>query len=118
MGPKRTTSITVKMTAADWELLERAAEILWPRAPITKSSLLLTLAKLHAEGIIKEATAKGLRATFDIEMAKETAYQDLVRGSMSGIAREELLQRRLHDKEERDKEAHGQLVIGGHGKKK
>jgi hypothetical protein len=110
MGAKRSISITVKMTKEDWLLLEKAAEILWPRAPLTKSSLLLTMAKLHAEGILEGASRTGIRGeTFNREMARETAYQDMVKASMSGIAREELLQR-IHHRSPDEKEEKGQLV--------
>jgi hypothetical protein len=46
---KRTTSVTVKMTAEDYTLLNRAAERLWPGALLTRSSIVLGLAKIGAD---------------------------------------------------------------------
>ena len=47
---KRTVSIGVKMTPEDWSLLAKAAERIWPGAMLTRSSILLSLAKRGAEG--------------------------------------------------------------------
>src|SRR6185503_1772639 len=40
---KRTTSITVKMSAEDYELLEKAADAIWPGAVLSRSSIVLGL---------------------------------------------------------------------------
>ena len=55
---KRTTSITVKMTQDDSALLAKAAETIWPGALLTKSSIVLGLARIAAEGIVKGAKKK------------------------------------------------------------
>lgn len=46
---KRTISIGVKMTPEDWSLLAKAAERIWPGAMLTRSSILLSLAKRGAD---------------------------------------------------------------------
>jgi len=46
---KRTTSVTVKMTDEDLKYLLRAAETIWPRAILTRSSVVLGLAKIGAD---------------------------------------------------------------------
>jgi hypothetical protein len=50
---KRSTSVTVKMTQADSDLLARAAETIWPGALLTKSSIVLGLARIGAESVLK-----------------------------------------------------------------
>ena len=50
---KRTISITIKMTEEDHELMNKAAETIWPKAPMTKSSILLGLARIGAESVLK-----------------------------------------------------------------
>jgi hypothetical protein len=50
---KRSTSVTVKMTQADSDLLAKAAETIWPGALLTKSSIVLGLARMGAESILK-----------------------------------------------------------------
>jgi hypothetical protein len=54
----RTASVTVKMTQEDYELLERAANAIWPRAVLTKSNLVLGLAKIAAEDAIAKLPKK------------------------------------------------------------
>lgn len=49
---KRTTSVTVKMTGEDYALMERAAEEIWPKAVITKSAIVLGLARIGAESVL------------------------------------------------------------------
>jgi hypothetical protein len=51
---KRTVSATVKMTETDDALLTKAAEALWPGAILTKSSVILGLAKIAAADILKK----------------------------------------------------------------
>jgi hypothetical protein len=46
---KRTVSVGVKMTPEDWSLLAKAAERIWPGAMLTRSSLLVSLAKRGAD---------------------------------------------------------------------
>ena len=49
---KRSIAATVKLSAGDWELLARAAAHIWPGAPITRSSIILGLAKIGAESVL------------------------------------------------------------------
>jgi hypothetical protein len=46
---KRTVSVTVKMAEEDLKQLLRAAEAIWPKAILTRSSVVLGLAKIGAE---------------------------------------------------------------------
>jgi len=50
---KRTTSVTVKMSAEDYTLLTKAAGAIWPGALLTRSSIVLGLAKIGAEAALK-----------------------------------------------------------------
>ena len=49
---KRTVQITVKMAPEDWELCQQAAEHIWPGAPLSRSSVVLALARLGAKGAL------------------------------------------------------------------
>ena len=55
---KRTTSVTVKMTAEDFALLAKAADHIWPKAVLTRSSIVLGLARIGAETVLKETKRK------------------------------------------------------------
>ncbi len=55
---KRTTSVTVKMTAEHYELFERAADHIWPKAILTRSSIVLGLARIGAESVLPKAQLK------------------------------------------------------------
>jgi len=46
---KRTVSVGVKMSPEDWSLLAKSAERIWPGAMLTRSSILLSLAKRGAD---------------------------------------------------------------------
>ena len=50
---KRTTSVTVKMTAEDFALLQKAADAIWPKAVLTRSGVVLGLARIGAESVLK-----------------------------------------------------------------
>ena len=52
---KRTTSITVKMTAEDYALLEKAADALWPGALLSRSSIVLGLGRIGADAVLKKS---------------------------------------------------------------
>jgi len=58
---KRTTSVTVKMSAEDHDLLQKAAEKLWPRAILTKSSIVLGLARMTAETVLDNKLSRKAR---------------------------------------------------------
>jgi uncharacterized protein (DUF1778 family) len=51
---KRTLQINSRLSPEDLALLKKAAEKLWPGMPISNSTLLLTLARLKAEEILKK----------------------------------------------------------------
>jgi hypothetical protein len=46
---KRTVQVNVKMSADDFDLLQAAAQKLWPDAVISNSGVLLGLAKIAAK---------------------------------------------------------------------
>lgn len=51
---KRTTSVTVKMSAEDYAQLEKAANAIWPGAVLTRSSIVLGLARMGADTVLKK----------------------------------------------------------------
>jgi hypothetical protein len=55
---KRTTSVTVKMSAEDYTLLMKAADHLWPKALLTKSGIVLGLARIGAESVLPKQKEK------------------------------------------------------------
>jgi hypothetical protein len=55
---KRTTSVTVKMTAEDFALLQKAADTIWPKAVLTRSSVVLGLARIGAESVMASRSTK------------------------------------------------------------
>ncbi len=55
---KRTTSVTVKMTDDDLKQLLKAAEAIWPKAILTRSSVVLGLAKIGAEHALGQTRKK------------------------------------------------------------
>jgi len=50
---KRSVAVSVKMTPEDFNLLKKAAAHLWPGAPLTHSTLVLALAKIGAETVLR-----------------------------------------------------------------
>jgi len=44
--------VAVRMSEEDFSLLKRAADEIWPRAILTNSSIILGLAKIHAEEVL------------------------------------------------------------------
>lgn len=42
------------MTAEDFALLQKAADAIWPKAVLTRSSVVLGLARIGAESILKK----------------------------------------------------------------
>lgn len=50
--PKKTISITVRMTETDYERLRQAAAILWPRAEMTDTQRLWGVAKIGIDDLI------------------------------------------------------------------
>jgi len=58
---KRTVQVNVKMTEADFHLLQKAAEKRWPDAVMTNSGTVLALAKIAARETLKKGR-RGARA--------------------------------------------------------
>jgi uncharacterized protein (DUF1778 family) len=52
---KRDRQLNVRLTTQDIETMQRAADIAWPGAILSTSSILLSLARLKAEEILKAA---------------------------------------------------------------
>ena len=52
-SPKRTVQINVKMSVQDFATLQRAANALWTDAVLTKSGIVLGLAKIGAREALK-----------------------------------------------------------------
>jgi hypothetical protein len=64
---KRTTSVTVKMTAEDFTLLQKAADAIWPKAVLTRSSVVLGLARIGAEGVLASARSTKRRRRDELQ---------------------------------------------------
>jgi len=56
---KRTVSITVKMRQEDYALLTKAADHIWPKAVLTRSSIVLGLARIGAESVLPSPRRQG-----------------------------------------------------------
>jgi uncharacterized protein (DUF1778 family) len=54
---KRTVQVNVKMKEEDYELLQAAAEKLWPEAVISNSGILLGLARIAAKQALARNSA-------------------------------------------------------------
>lgn len=50
---KRTVQVNVKMSAGDFDTLQKAANTLWPDAILSNSGIILGLARLAAKDILK-----------------------------------------------------------------
>ena len=55
---KRTIQVNVKMTAEDFDNLQKAANALWPDAILSNSGIILGLARLSAREVLKKKTRK------------------------------------------------------------
>lgn len=55
---KRIIQVNVRLSAEDFSLIQRAANIQWPEAVITNSGILLGLAKIAARDILKSKGGK------------------------------------------------------------
>jgi hypothetical protein len=51
---KRTVQVNVKMSAGDFDALQKAANLLWPDAILSNSGIILGLARLAAKDILKK----------------------------------------------------------------
>jgi hypothetical protein len=56
--PKRTTPVTVMMSPEDLELFTEVANRIWPRSIMTRSSIVLALARIGAESVSPAKPAK------------------------------------------------------------
>ena len=55
---KRTVQVNVKMSAEDFDNLQKAANALWPDAVLSNSGILLGLARLSAKEVLKKKARK------------------------------------------------------------
>jgi hypothetical protein len=55
---KRTVQVNVKMGEADFKLLHRAAERIWPGAVLSNSGILLGLARIAAKDLLDKKPKK------------------------------------------------------------
>jgi uncharacterized protein (DUF1778 family) len=55
---KRTLQVNVRLSAEDFNLIQRAANALWADAVLTNSGILLGLAKIAARDILKSKRSK------------------------------------------------------------
>jgi hypothetical protein len=58
---KRTVQVNVKMSAEDFETLQAAADKLWPDAILSRSGIILGLARMAAKNILNKGPAKPRR---------------------------------------------------------
>ena len=56
---KRDKLLSVRLTTEDLKLLQQAAGVLWPGAPVSNSSILLGLAKLKAQEVLQKKGRPG-----------------------------------------------------------
>jgi hypothetical protein len=54
VNAKRDISASVKMSEQDWKLLAEAGALLWPGMPVSRSTLILSLAKRAAEDALQK----------------------------------------------------------------
>ena len=50
---KRTVQVNVRLSTEDFNLIKRAANVLWPDAVLTNSGILLGMAKIAARDVLK-----------------------------------------------------------------
>ena len=55
---KRTIQVNVKMSAEDFDNLQKAANLLWPDAILSNSGIILGLARLSAREVLKKKGRK------------------------------------------------------------
>jgi len=55
---KRTLQVNVRLSVEDFNLIERAANSLWPDAILTNSAILLGLSKIAARDILRRKSSK------------------------------------------------------------
>jgi hypothetical protein len=52
MTPKRSLSVSIKMSEEDLSLFMKAAAQIWPKAVLSRSGIILGLARIEAESVI------------------------------------------------------------------
>jgi hypothetical protein len=57
---KHTIQMNVRLSTDDFELNQKAANVLWPDAVLTNSGILLGLARIAARDVLKSKSAKTL----------------------------------------------------------
>jgi uncharacterized protein (DUF1778 family) len=55
---KRTVQVNVRLSTEDFNLIQKAANVLWPDAVLTNSGILLGLAKIAARDVLKSKSGK------------------------------------------------------------
>jgi len=55
---KRTFQVNVRLSAEDFNLIQRAANALWPDAVLTNSGILLGMAKIAAREVLRHKGSK------------------------------------------------------------
>jgi hypothetical protein len=58
MSQKRTLSVSVKMSEEDMEKMNKAAAAIWPKAVLTRSSIVLGFARIGAESVLEKSVHK------------------------------------------------------------
>ncbi len=56
---KRNVSVSVKMSEEDLALFTKAADHIWPKAVLTRSSIVLGLARIGAESVLPSPRRHG-----------------------------------------------------------
>lgn len=57
--PKRNVSVSIKMSEEDLALFAKAAGHIWPKAVLSRSGLILGLARIGAESVLPKLHQKG-----------------------------------------------------------
>jgi hypothetical protein len=56
--PKRSLSVSIKMSEDDLALLTKAADHIWPKAVLSRSAIVLGLARIGAESVLPKSHRK------------------------------------------------------------
>lgn len=51
-GMKREKQISLRVSAEDWELMMKAAQVAWPKAAMSRAAIVTSLARWKAEEIL------------------------------------------------------------------
>jgi hypothetical protein len=58
MTPKRSLSVSIKMSEEDLALFMKAAGQIWPKAVLSRSGIILGLARIGAESVVSHPKHK------------------------------------------------------------